>query len=152
MPQPGVPAGGGKAIPHTHLAEIWGDVVDLRHLGLAIVIGAVVSVATFLIAVQVIASVVSVAAIGRAYAMLAGLVGCISSGVICARLFAPKREVVETVTDPRWRTEAMDELVKETGAIGSTADLPQTTIDEMKELGLYEDFASYEALHAEKEA
>jgi hypothetical protein len=134
------------------LAEIWGDVVDVRHLGLAIVIGAIVSVGTFLIAVQVLATLVSVAAIGRAYAMLAGLVGCIISGVICARLFAPKREVLETVTDPRWREEAMDELVKETGTVGHTADLPQVTIDEMKELGLYETFASYETRHAEKGA
>lgn len=131
------------------LAEIWGDVVDVRHLGIAIIIGSVISVSTFLIAVQILGSIASVAAIGRAYAMLAGLGGCVVSGVICARLFAPKREVLETVADPRWRDEAMDELVKETGSVGHAADLDPVTVAEMKELGLYDTFTSYEKQHAE---
>jgi hypothetical protein len=135
-----------------HLAEIWGDVVDVHHLGIAIIIGSVISVGTFLIAVQILGSIAPVAAIGRAYAMLAGLGGCVLSGVICARLFAPKREVLETVADPRWRDEAMDELVQETGSVGHAADLSQVTIDEMKELGLYDTFTSYEKQHAEAEA
>lgn len=147
-----VPSGARASGSGLHLAEIWGDVVDIRQLGMAIVIGAVISVGTFLIAVQILGSIASVAAIGRAYAMLAGLGGCVISGVVCARLFAPKREVIETVADPRWREEAMDELVKETGSVGHAADLPPVTVDEMKELGLYDTFASYETRHAGKEA
>ena len=133
---------GGAGSSKGHLAEVWGDVVDLRHLGAAIIIGAVVSLATYLIAGRIFASVVAVPELGRAYAMLAGLVGCVTAGVISARLFPAKREIIETADDPAWRAEALAQLVADTGSLGSMADLPPEAIAEMKELGLYELFAA----------
>ncbi len=131
--------------PNVHLAEVWGDVVDRRHLAAAVVIGAVVSLGTFLIAARIFAATVAVPDVGRAYAMLVGLLGCVLSGVICAKLFPPKREVVESASDPAWRLAAMQQLAGETGTIGRIEDLPPQVIAEMKELGLYELFASYDA-------
>lgn len=127
-----------------HLAEVWGDVVDRRHLAAAVVIGAVVSLGTFLIAARIFAATVAVPDVGRAYAMLVGLLGCVLSGLICAKLFPPKREVVETAADPAWRIAAMQQLAGDTGAIGRLEDLPPQVIAELKELDLYELFASQE--------
>ena len=86
----------------------------------------------------------------RAYAMLVGLAGCLISGVVCARLFPPKREVVEDTADPFWREEVLAQLVAETGTLGSMSDLPPATVQELKELGLYELFASHDRMNAEE--
>jgi hypothetical protein len=127
------------------LVEIWGDTADLGHLAWSIAIGLGVSLAGFLAANRVLASTVATPELARAYAMLAGLGGCVVSGVICALLFAPKREVVEgTAADPRWREEVLAELAAEHGTLGSVADLPPSVVREMKELEIYDLFASYQ--------
>ena len=95
------------------LVEVWGDTVDTVHLGLAVVIGSVISLACYLIASRVLTAVVSPPDVARAYAMLVGLAGCIISGVVCAKLFPPKREVVEAAADPFWREEVLAQLVAE---------------------------------------
>ena len=77
------------------LVEVWGDTADTRHLAWAIVIGIGISLTGFLIANRILVSHVSSPELARAYAMLAGLGGCLLSGVICAFIFQPKRQVVE---------------------------------------------------------
>ncbi|NVM89455.1 hypothetical protein FHT32_003110 [Variovorax sp. SG517] len=134
------------------LVEIWGDTADLGHLAWSIAIGVAVSLAGYLVASRVLAGTVGTPELARAYAMLAGLGGCVVSGLICARLFEPKREVVEgAAADPRWREEVLAELATEHGGLGSMDDLPPVVVREMKELEIHELFASYEprARHAE---
>jgi len=128
------------------LVEVWGDTVDTRHLAWSIAIGLGVSLAGFLIARRLLVSAVSTPELARAYAMLAGLAGCVLSGVICARIFPPKREVVEgdAVVDPAWRLEVLARLDEEHGGLGKLADLPPVVVAEMKELGLYDLFAAHE--------
>ena len=125
------------------LAEVWGDTVDLGHLGKAVVIGGVVSLACFFVASHILAAIVSKPDIARAYAMLAGLGGCLVGGAICARLFAPKREVVEHSAASLWQEEVLAQLIAESGTLGSVSDLPAATAREMKELDLYDLFASH---------
>ncbi len=128
---------------HEHLAEVWGDTVDLRHLAWSIGIGLVVSLACFLLASHLLADRVESAALARAYAMLAGLVGCVLSGVICGALFPPKREVVEDgAADPSWRQQVLNELAAQSGGLGSVAELPPSVVSEMKALHIYELFAN----------
>lgn len=128
------------------LVEVWGDTVDTRHLAWSIAIGLGVSLAGFLIARRLLVSAVATPELARAYAMLAGLAGCVLSGVICARIFPPKREVVEgdAVVDPTWRMEVLARLAEEHGGLGKLADLPPVVVAEMKELGLYDLFAAHE--------
>ncbi|RSZ38125.1 MULTISPECIES: hypothetical protein [unclassified Variovorax] len=127
------------------LVEIWGDTADLGHLAWSIAIGVAVSLTGYLVASRVLASTVGTPELARAYAMLAGLGGCVVSGLICAKLFTPKREVVEgTDADPRWREEVLAELAAEHGGLGSMDDLPPVVVREMKELEIHELFASYE--------
>ena len=128
---------------HGHLAEVWGDTVDLRHLAWSIAIGLVVSLACFLLASHLLAARVGSVTLARAYAMLAGLVGCVLSGVICGALFPPKREVVEDgAADPSWRQQVLNELAAQSGGLGSVAELPPSVVDEMKALNIYELFAN----------
>ncbi|WP_286936940.1 hypothetical protein [Achromobacter sp. UBA4530] len=129
--------------PSTRLAEVWSDTVDLRHLAWAIGIGISVSVAGFFAARRWLRGVVASPELAHAYAMLAGLAGCVLAGVICARLFPPKREVVEhsATHDPAWRAEVLAELAEQPGGLGTLADLPEAVVRELKELDLYDLFA-----------
>jgi hypothetical protein len=126
--------------------------VSLVHLGWSIIIGAVISLSGYFVASSLLPAVVASPDMARAYAMLVGLAGSLISGVVCARLFPPKREVVEQGADPFWREEVLEQLVAETGALGSMADLPPEAIQELKELGLYELFASHQNMNAEQMA
>lgn len=126
------------------LVEVWGDTVDQRHLAWAIAIGIVVSLTGFLVANHVLAASVTRPELARAYAMLAGLAGCVLAGTISALLFKPKRVVVEgRDADPVWRQEVLARLAEETGDLGSVADLPQSVIDEMKALEIHDLFADF---------
>lgn len=126
------------------LVEIWGDTVDTRHLAWSVAIGIVVSLGAFFVASRVLAAYVHDPAMARAYAMLVGLGGCLVAGVICARLFKPKREVIEEAIGTAGREEVLAQLAAEAGGLGRVADLPPAVIAEMKELGLYDLFADYE--------
>lgn len=125
------------------LAEVWGDTVDLRHLAWAIAIGTGISVLGFYLASRWLATVVESRQLAHAYAMLAGLAGCVIAGVICARAFPPKREVTEqdTSNDPEWRREVLEELARQPGGLDTVQDLPPAVVQELKELKLYELFA-----------
>lgn len=126
------------------LVEVWGDTADQSHLAWSIGIGAVVSLAGFLIASNLLQRAVSSPELARAYAMLFGLAGCVLSGVICAFLFQPKRQVVEGGSvDSIWREEVLRALSDQYGDLGSVADLPQAVVQEMKELQIYDLFAGF---------
>jgi hypothetical protein len=143
---------GAEPARRTTIAEVWGDTLDVRHLGWAVLIGAVVSLAFFFVANLALGAVVSKPDLARAYAMLAGLGGCLVAGGICARLFAPKRKVVEHVTDSFWQEEVLNQLASEHGGLGSVSDLPAATVKEMKELELYDLFASHDRMDVETTA
>ncbi|MEJ1117316.1 hypothetical protein V9K92_02400 [Phyllobacterium sp. CCNWLW109] len=133
---------------HGQLAEIWGDVVSRPQLAKAMLIGALVSVAVYFLALQTIAPSASTPAVGKALAMLAGILGSVISGAICARLFAPKRTVVEQAqTGIAWQTEILEQLELEGGPIGRVEDLPPVVAQEMREVGLYDLFKNYEDRH-----
>ncbi|MFF7400078.1 hypothetical protein ACFZAI_26750 [Achromobacter sp. NPDC008082] len=128
--------------PSWRLAEVWSDTVDLRQLAWAIGIGITISVAGFYAASRWLRGMVASPELAHAYAMLAGLAGCVIAGVICARLFPPKREVIEHTSthDPAWRAEVLAELAEQPGGLGTLADLPEAVVRELKELDLYDLF------------
>ena len=131
------------------LAEIWGDVVSRRQLGRALLIGAALSLAAYEIALRLFQGLTATPATDKALAMLAGILGCILAGAICARLFPPKRIVVdEVVGDATWRREVLAQLEAEAGPIGDIDTLPEAVIREMKEVGLYDLFRD----HSRREA
>lgn len=133
------------------LVEVWGDTANTRHLACAIVIGGALSLAAFALASRILAELVRTPELARAYAMLAGLAGCVLAGFICACLFKPKRVVTEdtatetgSATAAAAREQALDRLAEESGGLGTMADLPAATVQELRELQLYELFAARE--------
>jgi hypothetical protein len=126
------------------LVEVWGDTVDTRHLAWSVVLGVAISFGAFLLANRILSATVPDPAMARAYAMLVGLGGCLLSGAVCAKLFKPKREVIEEAHGDAGRDEVLAQLASEAGGLGRVADLPPAVVAEMKELGLYDLFADYE--------
>jgi hypothetical protein len=126
------------------LYEVWGDTVDGRHLVYAIGIGAVVSLSAFFIAQHLLLHWIASVQMARAYAMLIGIVGCLTGGAISAVLFKPKRNVVESQADPAWRAQVLVDLQNEFGDLGRLADLPPATIAELREMDLYDLFEQHE--------
>jgi hypothetical protein len=128
--------------------EVWGDTVDATQLGWSVVLGIVISFGAFELALWLLQPVVAEAAMARAYAMLAGLGGCLVAGAVCAKLFKPKRIVVEEASDEGRRAALIERLVAESGPQGAIETLPRYVVAEMKEVGLYDLFAGVEARRA----
>jgi hypothetical protein len=127
------------------LAEIWGDVVSRPQLGKAMAIGAVLSVAVYFIALAVIAPLAATPAVGKALAMLVGIVGSVASGTICARIFPPKRIVTEQMSGASaWQADILEQLEQDGGPIGRMQDLPPVVAEEMRQVGLHDVFLNYE--------
>lgn len=125
-------------------AEIWGDVVDIKHLACAIVIGLTISLSFYIIGVRIIHSNYPTLAenLNKAYGLLIGMLGSLISAFISAKLFKPKRIVNEDNFVEEDREFVLRELgidLKQEAEMLQTAD--QQVIDEMKKLGLYELFS-----------
>ena len=133
-----------STVDTSHLVEVWGDTVDSRHLAWSVVLGIAISLGAFMVANRIFALFVHDAAMSRAYSMLVGLLACLVAGAVCARLFKPKRRVVEETADTARLQSVLDQLAAEPGGLGSVADLPPAVAAEMKELGLYDLFADAE--------
>lgn len=127
------------------MLEVWGDTVDPVHLAWSVVIGATLGLAAFLGADRLLAALTT-PAIARTDAMLCGLLGCVAAGAVCARLFQPKRELIEDGRIASWREEALARLAaeagtaREAGTAGSIAPPPPATLAELEALGLAELF------------
>ena len=159
--------------PPPQYVDVWGDTVDARHLKWSILIGISVSFTAFVLANAILSRFVHDPAMARAYAMLVGLGGCLLGGVICARLFKPKRIAAALEADEGRRAQLIAELVRNQGTRGSrrrnaetgtashagsardtsssyngVGSLPPHVIAEMREVGLYDLFAEQERLAA----
>lgn len=119
--------------------EVWGDTVEQRHLLGSIGLGVGVAVPIFLLAEWGFGVLTDGSPLGRSYALLAGIAGCIIAAVIAARLFKPKRIVVIGEQHTGSRAEAMDAIEAEIGPLGDPDELPASTLAEVRELGLYDD-------------
>lgn len=142
-PEPTEPNGPNEPAPaparEENLLEIWGDTVDSRDLIGALVLGAGVAAPAYLLASWGFAQVVENPDVGRTYALLVGLAGCMVGAVIAAVLFKPKRVVTESEGTAESRAAAMDTIEAEIGPLGDPGLLPEAVQSELRQLGLYED-------------
>lgn len=132
-----------------NLMEVWGDTVDSRHLFASILLGAGIAVPVYLLAEWGFGEMTGGTAIGRSYALISGLAACVIAAVIAANLFKPKRVVLIDEQTPGSREAAMDAIEDELGPLGDPDELPAATLQEVKELGLYDDL---KAQHLKNEA
>jgi|GEM_PF-800798 len=132
-----------------YLAEVWSDTVDTRHLGRSLLLSIPLSAGAFLAASTLFQQWIEPIEVARAYAMLVGLLACLLSAMICARLFKPKRHIVQEISQSSTRQEAIDELKLDVGGLGKLSLAPAATIEEMKALGLYQLFLDAEQQEAQ---
>ncbi|KAF1045540.1 hypothetical protein [Xylophilus sp.] len=144
QPAPLAPAAGRPA-----LYEVWGDTIDAGHLAWAVALGAAISLGTYFSARWSLARLLSDPQMVPAYAMLAGILGCLIGGVVSAAFFKPKRTVVEEVVDEKLRSAVVADLVAQYGDIGRIEDLSPEVAAELRELGLYELFEQIQHAHAQ---
>lgn len=137
----------------SRLVEVWGDTVDERHVKIAVALGVLLSVPTFLGARELFTSTMENQDLARTYAMLSGLAACLVSAIISARFFEPKRIVTERQLDPEEQIAAAMELAQLPLGLGTLDSLSDDEQDEMRRLGLYDVFAEAERrLAAQDEA
>lgn len=134
------------------LVEVWGDVVDERHVVRAVLLGCVLAVPSFYAALEVFSRSMENQDLARTYAMLVGLAACLVAGAIVARRYEPKRTVVEGTLDPADQREAIAELAAEPGGLGRVEDLTASERQELADLGLLELFLEQERRSAEPES
>lgn len=121
------------------LADIWGDTVDLRHLGGALIIGAVLGFAFFKGGLTVIKGQYPAIqpSLQNALALLVGIVGCLLAAVISAKLFPPKRALSEQSLSEEERRKVLEELQLDLAQEArDMKTLPPEIQAEMKELRL----------------
>lgn len=129
------------------LADIWGDTVDLRNLGIGILIGIVISLTCYLGSRYIISICFPEleGSLVAAYSLLFGIGGCVLSAIITANLFKPKRTLNEAEFSESDRDRVLKELkidlFKEKEEL-QYAD--KKVLQELKDLKLYDLFANAE--------
>ncbi|NKY35568.1 hypothetical protein HGA13_21200 [Nocardia speluncae] len=124
--------------------EVWGDTVVGRHLAFSVAIGIGVSLSALLLSNWAFSSFVTNESLADAYALLVGIAGCVVAGVICGRMFRPKRIVVTDASEDAAVGEVIAALREERQGLGSLDDLPDHTRRELDDLGLRPRFAAAE--------
>lgn len=137
----------------TDLAEVWGETVSLRNLALSLAISVPTTVIVYYIGHAVLVRAVSDPDRAETFSLLCGLASVIVCAVLCARLFAPQRVLVDDpVADSSSFEDALRELSEDEGGLGSVADLPPEVVQEMKDLELYDAFARAEEKYRRNDA
>jgi len=118
--------------------EIWGDTVDLKELVYASIIGVVMTMTMFLIGRRIFLNMDNIdLGLANGYSLLFGVLGCILSGIISAKLFKPKRIIEE-----RHNKEDILDIISAAGMtleeeIEALSNLDPEIIEELEELELY---------------
>jgi hypothetical protein len=129
---------------HGQLAEVWGDVVSRPQLGKAILVSAVSSVTTYGVALVALAPLASTPSVGKAMALLAGIVGSVIGGAVCSVAFLPKRIVVDGDSlAAAWQFTVLEQLEQDEGNLGDLHQLPPEVLQEMRAVGLYDVFRDF---------
>jgi uncharacterized protein involved in cysteine biosynthesis len=125
------------------LAIIWGDTVSLKDLLIAMLIGVVLGISFFKIALFLIQTQISQLPpnLHNSVALLAGIIGCLLAAVISAKLFAPKRTLSEEEFSPLDRERVLQELQVDMEAEAEEIKRqPAAVTREMEELQLLDVF------------
>lgn len=120
--------------------EVWGDTVVGRDLAISVGIGVAVGLVSLLGATALFTSFVTDHSLAEAYALLVGIGSCLVAGVICGRLFRPKRNIAVDSAEGDKVDDVIAALREERRGLGSMQDLPPATVRELKELDLYDRF------------
>ena len=136
-----------KETKNEKYTEVWGDTVVLKELLYSCIIGVFLTMGMFFLGQKIFHSFENIEkSLANGYALLIGVIGCIVSGAICAKLFRPKRTVEE-----KFEFEKIEEERE------ALSKLDSETIKELEDLELYallalipEDSKNYKKEYKEK--
>ena len=134
------------------LADIWGDTVNLRHLGGAMIVGIILGTLFYIAGFECIRRIRPdmVLSLQKAMGLVIGIVGCLLAAVVSPRLFPPKRTLTEESFSPENRLQVLAELGVDMAAESEDMkSMPDEIIQEMKDLQLYDVFTHPGASGAE---
>jgi hypothetical protein len=135
---------GYKKVPP--MADIWGDTVDLRSLSGAIVIGVALGGGAFIVARMWLQAALTSTSPGliSAYALLAGILGCLLAAVVSANVFKPRRKLSEEAFSEEDRMVVLKELqVDMEREARELQTIPREVAEEMQQLHIYDLFAGH---------
>ena len=121
------------------LAEIWGDTVNLKHLGGAMLIGVLLGFGFFWSGLHLIKAQYPAiqGSLQTAIALLVGIFGCLLAAVISAKLFGPKRTLTEQEFSAEDRLRVLQDLqVDMSQEAADMKTMPAEILAEMRELQL----------------
>lgn len=130
------------------LADIWGDTVNLRHLGGAMIIGIILGTAFYLAGLSFIQKIRPdmVLSLQKAMGLVVGIVGCLLAAVVSTKLFPPKRILTEEQFSPENRQQILRELnIDMAQEVRDMASMPPEIIAEMKDLQIHDIFTHTQA-------
>ncbi len=125
--------------PAPELADIWGDTVNLKHLGGAMIIGVVLGFSFYWAGLQVVKAQYPTiqGSLQQAIALLVGIVGCLLAAVVSAKLFPPKRTLSEQEFSASDRERVLHDLqIDMAQEAEDMKTMPPEILHEMKELQL----------------
>lgn len=139
--------------------QVWGDIVSLKELVIASIIGIVVTMGMFFLGQYIFNDLIDGIdeALANGYALLVGVSGVFISGFISAKLFKPKRKI-----EDKMEIQDVEEVLKAAGMTPkeeaeALAEASPEIIQEMEDLELYgllalipEDSANFKAKYKEK--
>ncbi|KDE65965.1 hypothetical protein FUSO5_03710 [Fusobacterium necrophorum BFTR-1] len=118
--------------------EVWGDTVVLKELVYSSIIGILLTMFMFYIGKYIFSRIEYLEpSLANGYALLIGVIGCILSGIISAKLFYPKRKVEE-----KFEFESVENILETAGITveeerEALSNLDSEIIKELEELELY---------------
>ena len=122
-------------------ADVWGDRVKVKSMLIAMLIGVVICLSMFTLGKHILAATGVDESMANSYSLLFGVAGSLISAVISGILFRPQRELNEEDIETDDKAAIIKELNLDMKAEAEAlAHTDKRTIQEMKELGLYDVF------------
>lgn len=120
------------------LTEVWGDTVKLQELGIAALLGIVLTMAFYIVGNNIFSGMEGIEpSLAKGYSLLVGILGCFLAAAISAHFFKPKRIVEEHA-----ESEDIADILAFAGMTveeeaEALATLDPAVIAEMEDLELY---------------
>ncbi len=136
----------------TMYADVWGDRVKVKSMLIAMLTGVVICLSMFMLGKHILTASSIDESMANSYSLLFGVAGSLISAVISGILFKPQRELNEEDIETDDKASIIKELDLDMKAEAEAlAFTDRKTIQEMKELGLYDVFAGYAEISSDKD-
>lgn len=131
--------------------QVWNDSVVVKDLTKAILINIALTTTFLYSSIYILGSFIHDANIMKGYSLLIGLIGCVLGAIICMNLFKPKR-IINTDIENNDNLYAIVTEFVDYDSTDTIANLPESSKQEVIQLGLYDLFIKAEQAHQQQKA